>query len=206
MSFEKFKTLISRPVIIPMENIDTDQIIPARFLKSTTREGIGENLFYDWRYNKDGSLNFESVFNKSSRGLKILAAGENSGCGSSREHAAWALYDYGFRAVISSSFADIFRGNALNNGLLPVKVSKDFMKQIFDFPYMQLKIDLEDRRVSFVDSPQYERPKEFKVYEEFEIDLYKQKCLIEGFEDIDYLLSRSILIEKYEKENSNFTR
>ncbi|MDD2425660.1 MAG: 3-isopropylmalate dehydratase small subunit [Bacteroidales bacterium] len=206
MSFEKFKTLISRPVIIPMENIDTDQIIPARFLKSTTREGIGENLFYDWRYNKDGSLNFESVFNKSSRGLKILAAGENFGCGSSREHAAWALYDYGFRAVISSSFADIFRGNALNNGLLPVKVSKDFMKQIFDFPYMQLKIDLEDRRVSFVDSPQYERPKEFKVYEEFEIDLYKQKCLIEGFEDIDYLLSRSILIEKYEKENSNFTR
>lgn len=197
MSFDKFTTLISRAVILPVDNIDTDQIIPARFLKSTSREGIGDNLFYDWRYNKDVSCNMPSVFNDKNRKLEILVAGENFGCGSSREHAAWALYDYGFRAVIATSFADIFRGNAMNNGLLPVKVTKYFIKQILDFPFMDLRIDLGNRRVSFMDN---------SLCEEFEIDLYKQKCLIEGLEDIDYLLSRSILIENYEKENCNFIR
>ncbi len=190
MSFEKFQILISKPIILSVENIDTDQIIPARFLKSTTREGIGEKLFYDWRHNKDGSCNQSSVFCINGPERQILAAGENFGCGSSREHAAWALYDYGIRAVISTSFADIFRGNALNNGLLPVKVSKDFMKHIFDSPLREIKIDLNNRTISFMDSP---------LYEEFRIEPYKQKCLLGGYEDIDYLLSHSGMIDNYEK-------
>ncbi len=192
MSFEKFKTLVSKPVILPIDNIDTDQIIPARFLKSTTRDGIGDNLFYDWRFNNNGSLKHSKILIEGDREYKIIAAGENFGCGSSREHAAWALYDWGFRAVIASSFADIFTANALNNGLLPVKISKEFLKKIFDSPERLLIIDLNKEKISFFDT---------KEGEHFFINPYKKNCLLKGIEDIDYLLSHSEKIENYEKKN-----
>jgi 3-isopropylmalate/(R)-2-methylmalate dehydratase small subunit len=192
MSFEKIKILRSKPVILPVDNIDTDQIIPARFLKSITREGIGSKLFYDWRYNKDGSVNSHFVFNRSDPDKRILAAGENFGCGSSREHAAWALYDYGIRAVISTSFADIFKGNALNNGLLPVQVTSGFMKKIFESGEQELQIDLQNKTLFLAGTGEFEF---------FEIDSYKQNCLINGYEDIDYLLSHMALMEEYEKKH-----
>jgi 3-isopropylmalate/(R)-2-methylmalate dehydratase small subunit len=197
MSFEKFNVRISESKVLPFENIDTDQIIPARFLKTTTREGFGLNLFYDWRYNSDGSENGSFRLNDGRNDAIFLVAGKNFGCGSSREHAAWALYDYGFRAVISSFFADIFRNNALNNGLLPVQVSDVFLKKITDLcsenPGTKLKIDLPLRRITIEQTGEWE---------EFPVNSYKQNCLINGFDDIDYLVSKREKISEYEKQNN----
>src|SRR5271170_5637091 len=175
MSKDKFTTLKSTAVPLPSENIDTDQIIPARFLKATTREGFGDNLFRDWRYDKDNKPVSGFVLNDSVYTGKILIAGKNFGCGSSREHAAWAIYDYGFRVVISSFFADIFKNNALNNGLLPVVVSDDFLKTLFatvnNNPATQITVDLQKQRVEVND-----------VNEGFEINPYKKSCMINGYD------------------------
>lgn len=182
MAKEKFTTLSSQAVPIPIENIDTDQIIPARFLKATTREGFGDNLFRDWRYDADQKPNAEFPLNNPVYTGKILIAGKNFGCGSSREHAAWAIYDYGFRVVISSFFADIFKNNALNNGLLPLVVSDAFLKKCFDAiaknPTTLFLIDLEKQTVRLGDGDS----------EPFDINPYKKASLINGQDDIDYLL------------------
>ena len=190
MGFEKFTILKSGTINVPIENIDTDQIIPARFLKTTTREGFGKNLFYDWRYDNKGEMISSSELNNN-QGEKILVAGRNFGCGSSREHAAWAIYDYGFRAVISSFFADIFKNNALNNGLLPVQVSDDFLNKIFKNPGSDIVINLPERSVTI--SLTGER-------EDFQINSYKQNCLINGFDDIDFLISGRQEIEIFENK------
>ena len=190
----KFTTLISGAVPLPIENIDTDQIIPARFLKATTREGFGENLFRDWRYDKDGTPKADFVMNSPIYKGEILIAGKNFGCGSSREHAAWAIEGAGFRAVVSSFFADIFRNNALNNGLLPVTVSEQMLAAIFDAvnadPATQIKIDLEAQTIEIVSSSHKES---------FEIAPYKKQCLMNGYDDVDYLVSIREEIEKFEK-------
>lgn len=193
MSKEKFTLLESTCVPLPFENIDTDQIIPARFLSATSREGFGENLFRDWRYDKSGNKNMEFVMNNPLFGGKILIAGKNFGSGSSREHAVWAIYDYGFRAVVSSFFADIFRNNALNNGLLPVVVPEKFLDKLMDLvssdPTQKVSIDLENQVISIIpggDSVQ------------FEINPYKKECLLKGLDDIDYLLSRKDQIIAFE--------
>jgi 3-isopropylmalate/(R)-2-methylmalate dehydratase small subunit len=193
MSKEKFTLLESTCVPLPFENIDTDQIIPARFLSATSREGFGENLFRDWRYDKSGNKNMEFVMNNPLFGGKILIAGKNFGSGSSREHAVWAIYDYGFRAVVSSFFADIFRNNALNNGLLPVVVPEIFLDKLMDLvsndPSQKVSIDLENQVISIIpggDSVQ------------FEINPYKKECLLKGLDDIDYLLSRKDQIIAFE--------
>lgn len=193
MSKEKFTLLESTCVPLPFENIDTDQIIPARFLSATSREGFGENLFRDWRYDKSGNKNMEFVMNNPLFGGKILIAGKNFGSGSSREHAVWAIYDYGFRAVVSSFFADIFRNNALNNGLLPVVVPEKFLDKLMDLvsndPSQKVSIDLENQVISIIpggDSVQ------------FEINPYKKECLLKGLDDIDYLLSRKDQIIAFE--------
>lgn len=182
MSKEKFTTLISTAVPLPVENIDTDQIIPARFLKATTREGFGDNLFRDWRFDQSNKPVTEFVLNDPKFSGKILIGGKNFGCGSSREHAAWAIYDYGFRVVISSFFADIFKNNALNNGLLPVVVSDGFLKKLFEAtqknPATPVTVNLENQTVSVNGES-----------ENFEINKYKKTCLINGYDDIDYLLS-----------------
>ncbi|MBS1490535.1 MAG: 3-isopropylmalate dehydratase small subunit [Bacteroidetes bacterium] len=179
---EKFIRLVSRAVPLPIENIDTDQIIPARFLKATTREGFGDNLFCDWRYDSDRQPIKNFVLNETKYSGKILIAGKNFGCGSSREHAAWAIYDYGFRVVVSSFFADIFKNNALNNGLLPIVVSDHFLKQLIEIisqnPETEIAIDLEKQ--TFTTG---------SLEEKFEINAYKKTCLINGYDDIDYLLS-----------------
>lgn len=183
MSKEKFTTLISSAVPLQGENIDTDQIIPARFLKATTREGFGDNLFRDWRYDASGNAKADFVLNTDIYSGKILVAGKNFGCGSSREHAAWALYDYGFRVIISSFFADIFKNNALNNALLPIQVSDGFLIKIFKTitsnPDTAITIDLENQKVSLSATE----------YEAFDINPYKKTCLINGYDDIDYLLN-----------------
>lgn len=184
---EKFNKLISPIVPLTLENVDTDQIIPARFLKSTTRDGFGENLFRDWRFDKEGVENNDFALNKIAEG-EILVAGKNFGCGSSREHAAWAITDYGFKVVVSSFFADIFKGNALNNGLLPVQVSEEFLQLIFD-SNSQLEVDLENQIVRILDTGKEES---------FEISEYKKHCLINGLDDIDFLLSNKSEIEKFE--------
>lgn len=190
---EKFNLLISTAVPLPVENIDTDQIIPARFLKATTREGFGENLFRDWRYDASGKPVPDFVLNNPKYNGKILVAGKNFGCGSSREHAAWALYDYGFRVVISSFFADIFRNNALNNALLPVQVSDDFLQKTFRLietnPSAPITVDLENQKVILPDGN----------YFEFDINPYKKICLLNGYDDIDYLLSLREEIAAFEK-------
>lgn len=189
----KFNTLQSTAVPLPNENVDTDQIIPARFLKSINREGFGENLFRDWRYKKDGSLNELFVLNNPNYQGEILVAGNNFGCGSSREHAAWALTDYGFRVVISSFFADIFKGNALNNGLLPIQVSEEFLKELLETitqnPETVLSVDLGNQTLSYLDKTTT-----------FEIDGYKKICLMEGYDDIDFLISKKAEIEKFEQQ------
>ncbi|MEM6965870.1 MAG: 3-isopropylmalate dehydratase small subunit [Bacteroidota bacterium] len=190
---EKFKTLTTTAVPIPMEDIDTDQIIPARFLKATTREGFGDNLFRDWRYEQDDTpKNF--VLNNPTYSGKILVAGKNFGCGSSREHAAWAIYDYGFRVVVSSFFADIFKGNALNNGLLPITVSPEFLHEMFTAieadPKTSIEVDLGTQTITL---------KESEKQEQFEIDPYKKMCLQNGYDDIDFLLSQKEKIEAFEK-------
>ncbi len=190
---EKFKNINSTAVPMPMENIDTDQIIPARFLKATTREGFGENLFIDWREQSDGAKNEDFVLNNNLYQGQILIAGRNFGCGSSREHAAWALYDYGFRAVVSSFFADIFKGNALNNGLLPITVSPEFLNQIFKAietdPKASFAIDLEKQTLIC---------KAIDLQTNFEINPYKKHCLLNGLDDTDFLVSQKSKIEAFE--------
>ncbi len=181
-------------VPLPIENIDTDQIIPARFLKATTREGFGENLFRDWRYDKDGNPKADFVMNSPVYKGEILVAGKNFGCGSSREHAAWAIDDAGFRAVVSSFFADIFRNNALNNGLLPVVVSEQMLAEIFKTAEadasMQLYIDLPAQTIEIVGTD---------TKEQFEIAPYKKQCLMSGYDDVDFLVSIRTEIESFEK-------
>ena len=188
---EKFTKLISRAVPLATENIDTDQIIPARFLKATDTLGFGDNVFKDWRFHKDGSINESFALNNSNYSGSILVAGDNFGCGSSREHAAWALVGYGFKVIVSSFFADIFKGNALNNGLLPVQVSEDFLKsllkELVDNPSSEVIIDLENQ---IMGSPIGNTT--------FEIDSYKKTCLINGYDDIDFLISKKDKINAYE--------
>lgn len=192
MSKEKFTTLKSTAVPLPIENIDTDQIIPARFLKATTREGFGENLFRDWRYNNDGSPRADFVLNNPRFSGKILVAGKNFGCGSSREHAAWALADAGFKVVVSSFFADIFKNNALNNAVLPVTVSDAFLNKTLQAveknPAIVITVDLEQQTISLDDG----------TSESFDINPYKKACLINGYDDIDYLLSLREEIKQFE--------
>ena len=191
---QKFTTLRSTVVPLPIENIDTDQIIPARFLKATTREGFGENLFRDWRYDKEGNPKADFVMNSSIYKGEILVAGKNFGCGSSREHAAWAIDGAGFRAVVSSFFADIFRNNALNNGLLPVVVSEKMLAEIFATAEkdadMQLDIDLPTQTIKIVGTG---------IKESFEIAPYKKQCLMSGYDDVDFLMSIRSEIETFEK-------
>lgn len=192
-----FTVLTSRCVPMPAEHVDTDQIIPARFLRATSREGFGENLFCDWRYHPDGSPKADFVLNDARYSGQILVAGKNFGCGSSREHAAWAIADYGFRAVVSSFFADIFKANALNNGLLPVQVSEGFLRQLFarisadpgtevsiDLPAQEIRIGAEGPAESFAISP------------------YKKTCMINGYDDLDYLLSLRAEIAAFESARS----
>ena len=190
----KFTTLTSTAVPLPIENIDTDQIIPARFLKATTREGFGENLFRDWRYDKEGNPKADFVMNSPIYSGQILIAGKNFGCGSSREHAAWAIDGAGFRAVVSSFFADIFRNNALNNGLLPVTVSEQMLSEIFaavkENPATEIKIDLPAQTIEIVGS-------EHK--ESFEIAPYKKQCLVNGYDDVDFLVSIREEIKAFEQ-------
>jgi 3-isopropylmalate/(R)-2-methylmalate dehydratase small subunit len=195
MSKEKFITLTSTAVPLPMENIDTDQIIPARFLKATTREGFGDNLFRDWRYDSDNQPIKDFALNNPAYGGKILVAGKNFGCGSSREHAAWSIYDYGFRVVVSSFFADIFKNNALNNAVLPVVVSDEFLKNLLDTiqknPQTAVTVDLLNQEISFDGHRQ-----------KFEINAYKKECLINGYDDIDYLLSLNKEIREFDLAHS----
>jgi len=192
MSKEKFTTLKSSAIPLPIENIDTDQIIPARFLKATTREGFGENLFRDWRYESDNTPKADFVLNNPTYSGKILVAGKNFGCGSSREHAAWSIYDAGLRVVISSFFADIFKNNALNNALLPVQVSDEFLKKIFAAiekdPKATITVDLTNQKVSLEDGSS----------ESFDINAYKKTCLANGYDDIDYLISLRDEIKHFE--------
>jgi 3-isopropylmalate/(R)-2-methylmalate dehydratase small subunit len=202
MSKEKFITLKTTAVPLPIDNIDTDQIIPARFLKATTREGFGENLFRDWRYeNDDENKPKDFPLNNKTYSGKILVAAKNFGCGSSREHAAWAIKDYGFDVVVSSFFADIFKNNALNNFLLPVQVSEEFLHKIFtavlfdkstelevNLPDQTIRILNETNNLSFGENPA----------EVFEISSYKKTCLLNGYDDIDYLLSSKKEIEEFE--------
>ena len=194
----KFTTLTSTAVPLPIENIDTDQIIPARFLKATTRDGFGENLFRDWRYDADGNPKADFVLNSPRYGGRILVAGKNFGCGSSREHAAWAIAGAGFRAVVSSFFADIFRNNALNNGVLPVKVSEKMLAAIFAAverdPATQIKIDLEAQTIRIVGTD---------MLEQFEITAYKKQFLMNGYDDVDYLVSIRPEIEAFESRRQH---
>jgi len=192
---EKFTTLKSKAIPLSVENVDTDQIIPARFLKATDRKGFGDNVFRDWRYHKDGSVNADFVLNDSKYSGSILVAGDNFGCGSSREHAAWAITDFGFKVVVSSFFADIFKGNALNNGLLPVQVSKvfltDLLMLIVSNPETELEVNLENQTILVKDSA---------LSEDFEIDAYKKTCMINGYDDIDYLVNNKEQIEAFEAQ------
>jgi len=189
-----FKHIQTSVVPLPIENIDTDQIIPARFLKATTRQGFGNNLFRDWRFDADDNPKQDFVLNNPNYSGKILIAGKNFGCGSSREHAAWAIADYGFDAVVSSFFADIFKGNALNNGLLPVQVSEVFLKKIFDAVYADehtvVEINLVDQFIKIVATGEQET---------FEVNAYKKACMTNGYDDIDYILSKKELITAFEE-------
>ena len=192
MTYEPFKILKSTAVPLPMENVDTDQIIPARFLKATERMGFGENLFRDWRYNQDGSLKNDFILNNVNFSGKILIGGKNFGSGSSREHAVWAIYDYGFRCVVSSFFADIFKNNCLNIGVLPVQVSEKFLSQIFEEVYRDpktiLKINLLEELISIEDVKKFER---------FSITPYKKNNMTNGYDDIDYLVNIKEQIENF---------
>ncbi len=192
---EKFIKFTSTVVPLPIENVDTDQIIPARFLKATDKNGFGDNLFADWRYNKDKSPKADFVLNNSLYSGSILVAGKNFGSGSSREHAAWAIDGYGFKVVVSSFFADIFQNNALNNGVLPVVVSSEFLADIFASvnadPKTTLSVDLENQQITNNATAKSET---------FTINPYKKECLLNGLDDIDYLLSKRDLIEAYEKK------
>lgn len=192
---QKFNIIISTCVPLPLENVDTDQIIPARFLKATDKKGFGENLFRDWRYNKDGSLKKDFVLNDPKYKGCILVAGKNFGSGSSREHAAWAIAGYGFRVVISSFFADIHKQNELNNFVLPVVVTESFLKELFEEiyknPNMEVEVDLPNQKVINLATGRTET---------FEINAYKKHCLMNGLDDIDYLLQNKDKIEEWEKQ------
>jgi 3-isopropylmalate/(R)-2-methylmalate dehydratase small subunit len=195
MSYDKFTELTSPAVPLPVENVDTDQIIPARFLKAVERKGFGDNLFRDWRYDREGQPRAEFVLNNVKYSGKILVAGKNFGSGSSREHAAWAIYDFGFRVVVSSFFADIFKNNALHNGILPVVVSPGFLEKVFkaiDYnPATSFRVNLEEQTFTILSTGE-EEP--------FEINSYKKHCLLHGLDDIDYLVSMKEEILNYEKE------
>ena len=194
MAIDKFDILTSSCVPLPTENVDTDQIIPARFLKATSREGFGENLFRDWRFDKQGNPVKDFVLNNPEYSGKILVAGKNFGSGSSREHAAWAIFDYGFRVVVSSFFADIFKNNAMNNGLLPIQVSETFLRTIFKEiekdSATQLHINLEKQEIKLLTTGKTET---------FEINPYKKSCLLNGYDDIDFLLSKKDKIIAFEQ-------
>ncbi|MCW0482788.1 3-isopropylmalate dehydratase small subunit [Gaoshiqia sediminis] len=194
MAYDKFSKIVSPAVPMPIENVDTDQIIPARFLKAVERKGFGDNLFRDWRYDKNNQPIADFPLNQSTYSGKILVGGKNFGSGSSREHAAWAIYDYGFRVVVSSFFADIFKGNALNNGLLPVVVSPAFLEKIFatieNDPNSEFEVDLPSQTFTI---------KATGESEQFEINPYKKHCLQNGLDDIDYLVSLKTEIEAFEK-------
>lgn len=193
MDDKKITVITSCAVPLQVENVDTDQIIPARFLKATSRKGFGDNLFRDWRYDKDGMPIADFVLNDPKYSGKILVAGKNFGCGSSREHAAWAIHDYGFRVVVSSFFADIHKNNELNNFVLPVVVSEEFLKELFDTitanPDAQITVNLPEQTITNMATGHSES---------FEINPYKKHCLINGLDDIEYLLSRKEDIEKWE--------
>lgn len=194
MFISKFITIESPAVPMPIENIDTDQIIPARFLKATTRDGFGENLFRDWRFDKNNQPKSDFVLNNNSYSGNILVAGKNFGSGSSREHAAWAIYDYGFKVVVSSFFADIFKNNALNNGLLPVQVSEQFLENIFTEIKKDkntlFKVNLVNQEFIIISTGEKEK---------FDISPYKKECLLNGYDDIDYLMSLKDKIAEFEK-------
>lgn len=193
MAYDKFTVLNSTCVPLPLENVDTDQIIPARFLKATKREGFGDNLFRDWRYNNDDTPKEDFVLNNDTYSGKVLVAGRNFGSGSSREHAAWAIYDYGFRCVISSFFADIFKGNSLNIGILPVTVSPEFLDKIFKDiekdPNAKVEVNLPEQTVTLVSTGESES---------FDINGYKKNNMVNGFDDIDYLQSMKEEIGSFE--------
>ncbi len=195
---QKFTVIKSTCVPLPLENVDTDQIIPARFLKTTSREGFGELLFRDWRFNEDGSLNKQFVLNKPAYKGDILVAGKNFGCGSSREHAAWAIADYGFRVVISSFFADIHKNNELNNFVLPVVVSEGFLSRLFESintdPSTIVEVNLPEQTVKNLANGDTEH---------FEINGYKKYCLINGLDDIDFLVEKRSEVEEYEAKKKN---
>ena len=194
MSYEKFTTLVSSAYPLPVENADTDQIIPARFLKAVERKGFGDNLFRDWRYDRNGQPKPEFVLNDSRYSGKILVGGKNFGSGSSREHAAWAIYDFGLRVVVSSFFADIFKNNALNNGILPVVISPVLLSKVFleieKDPEVSFKVDLENQTFTVLSTGDCES---------FEINSYKRHCLLNGLDDIDYLVSLKNEIADFEK-------
>lgn len=195
MERKPFKNIASTCVPVPTENVDTDQIIPARFLKATSREGFGENLFRDWRYDKEGNPNPEFVLNDSRYRGAILVAGKNFGSGSSREHAAWAISDYGFKVVVSSFFADIFKNNALNTGLLPVQVSESFLESLFaqieKDPKTEVEVTLEKQEIKIVKTGQSEQ---------FEINPYKKMCLLNGYDDVEYILSLKDQVAAFEQK------
>ena len=192
MAYDKFNILRSTAVPLPIENVDTDQLIPARFLKATERVGFGDNLFRDWRYNPDNTPKADFVLNNPVYSGKILVGGKNFGSGSSREHAAWAVYDYGFRCVVSSFFADIFRNNCLNIGVLPVQVSPEFSEKIFEAifadPNTELEVNLPDQKITLLATGESET---------FEISTYKKDNMLNGFDDIDYLQSIKPEIEEF---------
>jgi 3-isopropylmalate/(R)-2-methylmalate dehydratase small subunit len=194
----KFETLNSTCVPVSIENIDTDQIIPARFLKATTREGFGKNLFCDWRYDKEGNQVADFPLNDKKYSGEVLVAGKNFGCGSSREHAAWAIQDYGFKVIVSSYFADIFKNNALNNFVLPVLVSDEFLKGLFASIYINpatiVTVDLKNQTITDSSTGKSEC---------FAINGYKKECLLNGFDDIDYLLNNLSIIETWEKDRNS---
>ena len=194
---EKFIKITSTVVPLPIENIDTDQIIPARFLKATSKEGFGDNLFRDWRYDNDNRPIESFVLNNPVYKGEILVVGKNFGCGSSREHAAWAIAGYGFKIVVSSFFADIFKNNAMNNFVLPVVVSENFLAELFESvkknPQTTLTVDLENQTITNNVTGKSE---------EFVTDAYKKECFLKGFDDIDYLLNKKEIIEAYEKRNN----
>lgn len=193
MAIQKFDTVTSTYIPLPIENVDTDQIIPARFLKATTKEGFGDNLFRDWRYDKEGNPKADFVLNDSTYSGEILVAGKNFGSGSSREHAAWAIAGYGLRVVVSSFFADIFRGNALNNGVLPVIVSEDFLKELF------ATVNSDAKATITVNLPEQTITNDATgKTESFDINAYKKNCLLNGYDDIDFLLSNKDKIAEWE--------
>lgn len=200
MAKEKFDILESTCVPLAVENVDTDQIIPARFLTATSRAGFGDNLFRDWRYTKSGDKNKSFVLNNTSYSGKVLVAGKNFGSGSSREHAVWAVYDYGFRAVVSSFFADIFRNNSLNNGLLPVIIPDELLRKLLDMtladPSIKVKIDLNNQTFTIINTGDTVK---------FSINAYKKECLLNGLDDIEYLLAMRNEIESFETRKKQLT-